>query len=225
MRAGIALALVMACRAGRSEAADPPPVPAASETGAASDRAASAPRPRPPAAAQPAGVPPLVDTPADALDTATHRHVELLRIDRDFGKPHFDIVVDAWVPKDAPQRLAEARIWWLKRHRGDMRGPFGKRSLRHVEVRSRRLGPDRIRLSIGAGSARFSFDVVDEDGRVAAYTRVRTRDGRIVERCAARWGLLRAKKTLGIVRGIDRLEVTCRTPDGAVVEGDVVADR
>lgn len=165
----------------------------------------------------------MVDTPTDALETATHRHVEVLRIDRDFGKPHFDIVIDAWVPKDAPERLADARIWWLKRHRGDMRGPFGRKSLRHVEVATERLGPDRMRIVIGAKGTRFAFDVVDDGaGRVRAYARVRTSDGRTVERCAVTTATLVAQKTLGIVRGIDRLEVACRTPDGRAVRGVVV---
>ncbi len=210
MRRLALLALVLACHATPQEAAaarEPPRTPAAADAASARGE-----------------VPIGPNVPADQLDTPGLRHVEVLRIDRDFGKPHFDIVLDAWLPRDRPDRLAEARLWWLKRHRADARGPFGKKSLRHVEVHTRRLGPGRIRLRIGGKGRLFAFEVVAEDGTARAYTRVRTADGRTVERCAATSAVLHAKKTLGIVTGIDRLAVRCTTPAGTTVTGEAVPD-
>src|SRR5262247_682211 len=55
---------------------------------------------------------PMEATPAESLSTPQLQHTELLRIRRNFGKEHFEIVLDAWVATDVPDEIHDARLWW-----------------------------------------------------------------------------------------------------------------
>ncbi len=209
-RAAALLLGLLACNAPAADAAAAPSPPASG----------SAPAPGPALARLP-----MRDTPADQLTTAALRHTELLRIERDFGKPSFAVVLDAWVPAADPTRLADVRLWWLKKHRANARGPFGTKSRRHFDLHTRKVSPTHWQLHMDAGAKRFTFDVRLAAGRPVATATVALPGGAVVADCRAEHGTLKARRVLGVPAGIEALELTCRAPGGRRVTGTVVPTR
>lgn len=158
---------------------------------------------------------PNAETACDALAPQGLAHHEALRIDRDFGKPEFDLVVDAWTPSATPDELADVRLWWVKTSAADQRSPLSTRSKKYVDVETIENAPDDWSLKLRGDHKEFSFDIeLDEDGRARVFTDVVREDGVEVRHCMATAGRLRARRLLGIPVGIDALVVDCTDADG-----------
>ncbi len=166
---------------------------------------------------------PMAATPVTDLTTQQLRHHELLRIERDFGKPHFVIALDAWVTTTEPSRLADARLWWSRTDKADERSPFGTGTKRHFEIAYDQPAEDRWDVHLVSDDKRFTFHIeVDRDGAPAAYATIKTTQGTI-EHCRATTGVLHARKVLGLPVGIDALDVDCTDADGKPQRGSVAA--
>jgi hypothetical protein len=146
-------------------------------------------------------------------------HHEALRIDRDFGKPEFDLVIDAWSSANDGE-LADVRLWWAKTTDGDRRSPLSQKTERYVDVETRRTRDDRIELRVRGGAHELSMQVeLDAAGRVGVYTDVVTAEGREVRRCRALAGRLIARRVLGIPVGVGALQLTCIDGQGREITG------
>lgn len=149
--------------------------------------------------------------------------VEVVRIDRDFGKPHFDLAIDAWID-DAAGRLDEARLWWVNTAEQDRRKPLGKLIERLVKLEYRRRSPTEIAVVVVGDGKEFSFTVeLGRDGGVHTYVAVDTEAGRTIPRCRTETVRLLARRVLGVPVGLARISVTCR--DGGVVHRGQVRHR
>ena len=164
---------------------------------------------------------PVATTPASRLDSAELEHQELIRIGRDWGKDGYSVVLDGWIPRADPTRIADVRLWWLKTHRSDERGPFSDDSARHFDVRTRRLAGDRWDVEVRSDGKAFTFHVeADGRGHLAAFATVKTAGG-TVDHCRTTRGTLRARTLLGAPIGIDRLEVVCTDGTGKLHRGRI----
>jgi hypothetical protein len=161
---------------------------------------------------------PFAETPADALSTRALRHHEALRIDRDFGKPEFDLVVDAW-SETARGDLADVRLWWVKTTANDRRSPLSTKAERYVDIDVRRDGPNSMHVSVRGGGREFAFDVELGKGGAHVFTDVVTKDGETVEHCRTTSSRLIARRVMGIPVGLGALQVTCIDDDGRKVRG------
>lgn len=146
--------------------------------------------------------------------------IEVVRIKRDFGKPHFELAIDAWTD-DATGRLDETRMWWVNTSEGDRRKPLGRVIERLVQLQYRRLSSAALTVVVVGDGKEFTFTVERAgDGKVHAFVSVDAEDGRHVARCRVTQARLLARRVLGLPVGIERIAVTCR--DGAdVVRGQV----
>lgn len=177
-----------------------------------------------PAATQPSGVPDE-KTPVERLSTELSRHVELVRITRNFGKDHFEIALDAWTPTDGTREITEVRLWWARTDRDSERSPFGQKSRDSFDIQTERLAADRWRLALESDRKRFEFLIeFDETGSPAAYADVDT-DGGAIEHCRVESGTLQARKLLGAPVGIKGFEVDCVDDGGKAVHGRMIDRR
>lgn len=152
---------------------------------------------------------PFAAMAVDQLAPSGLRHQEALRIDRDFGKPEFDLVVDAWSETRGGE-LADVRLWWAQTTEDDRRSPLSRKSERYVDVVTQREGTDRMRVAVRSQGRELAFDVaLDKDGRAHVYTDVVTNDGTAVNHCRAITSRLVARRVLGIPIGLGGLHVTC----------------
>lgn len=166
---------------------------------------------------------PNAETRCDALSPHGLEHHEALRIDRDFGKPEFDLVVDAWTKSASPMELADVRLWWVKTTAADQRSPMSTRSKKYVDIETIEHGPDAWSLKLRGDHKEFSFDVeIDERGRAQVFTDIVMADGTQLRHCRATSGRLRARRLLGIPIGIDALAVECIDDDGRAQRGRAV---
>lgn len=161
-------------------------------------------------------------TPAAKLSTRGFVHHEVLRIDRDFGKPQWEIALDGWMPREREGGVEELRFWWVNTDEADHRKPFSPRLSRHIE-----LGFDRrpdggldVRLIGDRKEYRFTVEV-DQEGRPAVFAHVRLPDDTEVARCRCHSGRLIARRLVGIPIGIAALEVQCIDGDGRSHQGQV----
>jgi hypothetical protein len=166
---------------------------------------------------------PNTQTACDALSPEGLEHHETLRIDRDFGKPEFDLVVDAWTKTASPGELADVRLWWVKTTAADQRSPMSTRSQKYVDIETTENGPDAWTMQLRGDHKEFRFDVeVDDNGRAQVFTDVVTAEGRTIRHCRATAGKLRARRLLGIPIGIDSLAVECVDDRGRAQRGRAV---
>jgi hypothetical protein len=147
--------------------------------------------------------------------------VEVLRVKRDFGKPHFDLAIDAWLDADAT-RLDEARLWWVNTAEQDRRKPLGPMVERMVKLRYRRGSSRSLTVTVTGDGKEFAFVVeLGEAGQLHAFVAVDTDDGRHVARCRTTSARLIAHRVLGLPVGLARVSVTCKDEHGAVHKGTV----
>jgi hypothetical protein len=166
---------------------------------------------------------PNTETSCDALSPEGLEHHETLRIDRDFGKPEFDLVVDAWTKTASPGELADVRLWWLKTTAADQRSPMSTRSQKYVDIETIENEPDAWTLQLRGDHKEFRFDVeVDAGGRAQVFTDIVTAQGKTIRHCRATAGKLRARRLLGIPIGIDSLAVECVDDRGRAQRGKAV---
>lgn len=154
------------------------------------------------------------ETACDSLSTGGLAHREVLRIDRDFGKPEFDLVIDTWTAAHSPDALFDVRLWWVKTTAEDRRSPLSTRARKWVDIDTTEHDDDHWSVRVRGDKKEFRFDIeLADDGRSHAYVDVVTDAGKRVKHCRVANGELRARKLLGIPVGIDGLFVAC--VDGA----------
>jgi hypothetical protein len=170
---------------------------------------------------EPLGIPEEA-TPVDRLSTAQLQHVELVRIARNFGKAHFQIALDGWVPADGTREIAEVRLWWLRTDRDAERSPFSSKSRGQFEIEKERLTADKWRLALESDRKRYEFLIeFDEVGTLAAFADVDTDDG-MVPHCRIEDGTLQARKLFGAPVGIKDFEVNCIDDVGGSRHGRMI---
>lgn len=153
---------------------------------------------------------PEAETQCDALSAGGLEHREVLRIDRDFGKPEFDLVIDTWTAEAKPDELFDVRLWWVKTTADDRRSPLSTRARKWVDIDTTENSPDSWSVLVRGDKKEFRFDIeLGNDGRTHAYADVVTEGGKRIEHCRVAKGELRARKLLGIPVGIDGLYVAC----------------
>jgi hypothetical protein len=146
---------------------------------------------------------------------------EVVRVKRDFGKPHFDLVIDAWTD-GASARLHRTRLWWTNTSEGDRRKPLGSLVERMVKLQYRRLSSTSLTVAVAGDGKEFTFTVERaDDGRVHAYVAVDTDAGRHIPRCRTDSARLLARRVLGLPVGIAKISVTCKDSGGAVHRGQI----
>lgn len=169
---------------------------------------------------------PYAEISAEALAPDGIRHQEALRIDRDFGKPEFDLVVDTWMPERNPSAFADVRLWWVKTTAADRRSPLSTRAQKYVEIDTEAQGPDRWLLAVTGDHKRFAFEVeLGDDGEAAVFTDIVDERGERVEHCRARSGFLHARRFMGLPVGIARLSIACVDDQGRTRNGNAIMDR
>lgn len=159
----------------------------------------------------PAESPPDV-APADepTADEPIPLRSEVVRVKRDFGKPHFDLAIDAWIDADAA-RLARTRLWWVNTAENDRRKPLGRLIERMVHLQYKRLSNSSFTVVVAGDGKEFTFTVeLGDDGKAHAFVAVDTDGGRHIPRCRTDSARLLARRVLGMPVGIDRISVTCR---------------
>ncbi len=165
--------------------------------------------------AGPTLAPPPGITPIETLaEDENAKHVEVLRVRRDFGHPSVDVVLDAWMPPSDAHRIDDLRIWWsdeLDRY------PFSARTREYVHVAYDRRGPARWRVAVtGPGVRGLSFEVRLHEGQPAAFGDVVLPSGRRIRDCRAHTATLRGRRLFGEVVGLGSMVVTCTDRDGKV---------
>lgn len=165
----------------------------------------------------------VVTAPADEETSVDPRGagVEVVRIVRDFGKPHFSLVIDAWTDS-AAGRLDEARLWWVNTSEQDRRKPLGRVIERMVKLQYKRSSGTAMTVVVAGDGKEFSFSVeLGDDGKPGAYVAVDTEAGQFIPRCRTESARLLARRVLGMPVGIARIAVTCRDGSGVVHGGQV----
>lgn len=163
-------------------------------------------------------------TPAAELATKAMAHDEVMRIDRDFGKPRWEIALDGWRPRARIDHIEDIRLWWVDTEDADARKPFNAHLRRFVDLSFQRdpAGHLRVRLAGDRKAYRFTVELVD--GKPAVFADVTLADGTKVPHCRALRGRLIARRVWGIPVGIGELKVTCTGADDRVHTGQVPYD-
>jgi len=174
-------------------------------------------RPSPQTVAVPQG-----RTPAAKLATAELAHHEVMRIDRDFGKPRWEIALDGWMPRAGTERIEDIRLWWVDTQDADARKPFNAHLRRFVDLSYDRDPTGNLAVRLEGDRKAYMFTVErDPAGRLAVFADVSLADGSTVPHCRAQRGRLVARRMWGIPIGIAALKVSCLDADDRVREGEV----
>lgn len=165
-----------------------------------------------------AGVtPPAVEAASEPVPAGA----EVVRVKRDFGKPHFDLVIDAWADSQAAT-LQRAQLWWSNTSEGDRRKPLGALIERMVKLQYRRLSSTAVAVAVAGDGKEFTFTVeLAGDGQVHAYVAIDTEGGKHIPRCRTTHARLLARRVLGMPVGISHIAVTCKDDGGAVHSGQI----
>lgn len=146
---------------------------------------------------------------------------EVVRIKRDFGKPHFDLVIDAWADPQAA-RLERTQLWWTNTSEADHRKPLGALIERMVKLQYRRVSNTTVAVTVAGDGKEFTFTVeLAGDGTVHTYVAVDTDGGKHVPRCRTTQARLLARRVMGLPVGISRIAVSCRDGGGVVHAGQI----
>ena len=168
-------------------------------------------------------IPPEQVTAVPALSSASHQHVELLRIKRNFGKDRYLIALDSWISTSQPATLDGVRLWWLDVEQDGERTPLESWVRRYVEVEYTSLSSQQWRVTLRNDDRAYPFEVkLDGHGRPRVYVTVQTANGRR-QRCLAMGAVVEAKRFLGIPTGVGHIELQCRGPVGRTFTGIMVA--
>lgn len=169
----------------------------------------------------PARLPYAVTEASELAPDGLHHH-EVLRIDRDFGKAEYEIVVDGWSPRANPKAIHDVRIWWVNTSLEDRRSPFDRKLRRYIDLEYLKNAPGEWTIRLRGDRKEFAFDVeLDESHQAVAYAAVVTDDGSRVERCRASSGKLVARRFLGIPVGIHSMRVRCVDSHGRAHAGEI----
>ena len=169
----------------------------------------------------PARLPYAVTEASELAPDGLHHH-EVLRIDRDFGKAEYEIVVDGWSFQSQPDAITDVRIWWVNTERADRRSPFDRKLRRYIDLEYVRNQPHEWTVRLRGDRKEFAFDVeLEQGGQAAAYATVVTEAGTRIDRCRASSGHLVARRFLGLPVGIEALRVQCIDDEGQTHAGEI----
>ncbi len=155
------------------------------------------------------------------LTTDALLHRELLRIDRDFGKAHWEIALDGWLPREATATIHDIRLWWVNTDQANRRKPFSRHLSRVLKFSYAREQDDSLRVELAGDGKLYVFAVaMDVEGKPAVFADVTLPDATTIERCRCDAGRLIARRVIGIPIGIERLSVRCKDAKG--IEHDAV---
>ncbi|MEZ4385467.1 MAG: hypothetical protein R3A79_29345 [Nannocystaceae bacterium] len=140
--------------------------------------------------------------------------IEVVRIKRDFGKPHFDLALDAFT-EPGVARLGDVRLHWVNTSAGDRRKPLGPLTERLVKVDLRRESDRAVTVTITGDHKEFAFALeLRDDGALDVFVAAITESGEAIQRCRTANARLIARRVLGIAVGLDRIAVECAGADG-----------
>jgi hypothetical protein len=155
-----------------------------------------------------------------ARQPAAQPSTQVVRIKRDFGKPHFDLAIDAWLA--GPSRIDKVQLLWVNTSEEDRRKPLGKFIERMVALKYKRISSP---LDQGRRRGRRQGVHVHRGARARrrahTYVAVDTDGGQFIARCRADSAKLLARRVIGIPVGISRVVVSCRDADGNVHAGQI----
>jgi len=161
-------------------------------------------------------------TPAAKLTTATLRHLEVMRIDRDFGMAKWELALDGWVPHEDGASIVDLRLWWVNVEDGDRRKPMSAHLQRYIDFGFERAVGGVLAVHLAGDGKRYEFAVeLDAAGVPVVLASVTLADGAIVPRCRCARGRLVARRILGMPIGIASLQVRCSDATGKMHEGTV----
>ncbi len=158
----------------------------------------------------------------ERLSTKKLRHHEVLRIRRDFGMEHWEIVLDGWLSRGAAGHIADVRLWWANTDDADRRKPFSAYLRRYIAFEHRRADTGALVVRMAGDHKEYAFTVeLDDVGAPKVYADVELADGSTVAHCRCAHGRLVARRVLGIPVGIAALEVRCTDARGQAHDGVV----
>ena len=165
---------------------------------------------------------PEVSTAVARLSTASLRHHEVLRIDRDFGMAKWELALDSWTPVEPGGSIAELRLWWANADDADRRKPFSPYLRRYIEFGHQRGDDGALTVQLAGDGKRYSFVVeLGDSGTPEVFATVIRGDGTEVPRCRCERGRLVARRILGLPIGIEALQMRCTDVSGQRHEGVV----
>jgi hypothetical protein len=154
-------------------------------------------------------------TPAAELSAPGFAHHELLRIDRDFGKPQWELAVDGWVTSAPPHRVQAMRLWWVNTDEADRRKPLSRTLQRHVAFDFTPRSGNRVDVRLAGDGKEYRFVAErDSQGALAVFADVQLAGGTFVRRCRVSRGRLTARRFLGVPIGVATLGVRCVDREG-----------
>lgn len=156
-------------------------------------------------------------TPVDQLAPSGFSHQEVLRIDQTglHSDEAYEIVLDGWINRARPSQIAEVRLWWANTAKRDERSPFGRGVTSHVDIEYDVNGAREWTVALGRGKKEWIFEVeADERGNLHAFADIVDDQGQRVDHCQASASRLVPSRFLGVVSGIERVEVDCLDAQG-----------
>ena len=167
--------------------------------------------------------PPIPSGPSAVADlsTAHHAHHEVLRIDRDFGMPQWEIALDGWVSRGDATHLEDVRLWWVNTDKDDKRKPFSRYLRKFIDFGYERAADDALKVRLAGDRKAYAFTVSLTDGDPVVHADIERTDGTKIQRCRCRSARLIARRVLGIPVGIGALRVQCVDDAGTSHTGDV----
>lgn len=151
-------------------------------------------------------------TPVDRLAPSGYSHQEVLRIDQEglHADAAYEIVLDGWMHGSQPAQVAEVRLWWANTAKRDERSPFGKGVTAHVDIEYEQHADGSWTVALGRGKKQWLFEVEpDRSGDLQAFADIEDEHGVKVQHCRATASRLVPSRFLGVISGIDRVEVDC----------------
>ena len=140
--------------------------------------------------------------------------IEVVRITRDFGKPHFDLALDAF-SSAGEVALRDVRLQWVNTSARDRRKPLGPITDRMVKVNLRRDNDRSATVTITGDSKEFAFALeLRDDSVIDVYVAALADGGQAIPRCHVTRAHLIARRILGVAAGLDHIAVECADIDG-----------
>lgn len=153
----------------------------------------------------------IAERAAEAPDPSP---IEVLRITRDFGKPHFDLALDAFASA-GEVGLRDVRLHWVNTSARDRRKPLGPITDRLVKVNLRRENDRAATVTVSGDSKEFAFALeLRDDGVINVYVAALAEGGQAIPRCHVTGARLIARRILGVAAGLDHIAVECSDSDG-----------
>lgn len=160
-------------------------------------------------------------TPAAELSTDDHLHHEVLRIDRDFGMPQWEIALDGWTPRKGSGRIDDVRLWWVNTDKADKRKPFSRYLRKFIEFGYARNDEGALEVRLAGDRKAYAFVVSLDGGDPVVHAEVDRSDGVRVSHCRCQSARLIARRVIGIPVGIGALRVECVDGEGKAHTGNV----